>query len=87
MYSEWDVAPSRCGIRLDLRTVHTGKSKLTLGLQSGVGELYNMHSDPKEMKNLWNEPSSAELQRQMLRLLWSRPDIVLDEFDDPIGVA
>ena len=87
VYSEWDVAPSRCGVRLDLRTVHTGKSKLTLELQSNDGELYDLINDVNEMRNLWNEPSAADLQKQMLSLLWSRPGIELNEFDDPIGVA
>jgi arylsulfatase A-like enzyme len=87
VYSEWDVAPSRCGVRLDLRTVHTGKAKLTLELRSGDGELYDMLEDPNEMRNLWNEMSASELQKQMLSMLWSRPGIELKDFDDPIGVA
>ena len=87
VYSEWDVAPSRCGVRLDLRAVHTGKAKLTLELRSGDGELYDMLKDPNEMRNLWNEPIALELQNQMLSMLWSRPGIELNDFDDPIGVA
>ena len=87
VYSEWDVAPSRCGVRLDLRTVHNGDAKLTLELQSGEGELYNMINDPNEMRNLWNKPSDMELQNKMLNMLWSRPGIELNDFDDPIGVA
>ena len=72
---------------MDLRTVHTGKAKLTLELRSGDGELYDMLKDPNEMRNLWNEPSALELQNQMLSRLWSRPGIELNDFDDPIGVA
>ncbi len=87
VYSEWDVAPSRCGVRLDLRTVHTGTAKLTIELQSGDGELYDLQSDRNEMKNLWNDPVAAELQNHMTNLLWSRPGIELNEFDEPIGVA
>ena len=67
--------------------MHTGKSKLTLELQSNDGELYDLINDVNEMRNLWNEPSAADLQKQMLSLLWSRPGIELNEFDDPIGVA
>ena len=87
VYSEWDVAPSRCGVRLDLRTVHTGTAKLTMELQSGDGELYDLQSDRNEMRNLWNDPIAAELQNHMTSLLWSRPGIELNEFDEPIGVA
>ena len=74
-------------MRLDLRTVHTGTAKLTIELQSGDGELYDLQSDGNEMRNLWNEPLAAELQNHMTNLLWSRPGIELNEFDEPIGVA
>ena len=46
-----------------------------------------MLKDPNEMRNLWNEPSALELQKQMLSMFWSRPGIELNDFDDPIGVA
>ena len=46
-----------------------------------------MLKDPNEMRNLWNEPSALKLQNQMLSMLWSRPGIELNNFDDPIGVA
>ena len=39
------------------------------------------------MRNLWNDPIATELQNRMTNLLWSRPGIELNEFDDPIGVA
>ena len=67
--------------------MHNGNAKLTLELQSGDGELYDMLNDPNEMRNLWNEPSAKELQNKMLSMLWSRPGIELNDFDDPIGVA
>ena len=35
-------------MRLDLRTVHTGTAKLTMELQSGDGELYDLKSDGNE---------------------------------------
>ena len=67
--------------------MHNGSAKLTLELQSGDGELYDMNNDPNEMRNLWNKPSAVELQNKMLSILWSRPGIELNDFDDPIGVA
>ena len=67
--------------------MHNGDAKLTLELQSGDGELYDMINDPNEMRNLWNKPSAMELQDKMLSMLWSRPGIELNDFDDPIGVA
>lgn len=38
--SEWDVAASRCGVELKLRTVRTRDWKLTMELGSGAGEMY-----------------------------------------------
>ena len=87
VYSEWDVAASRCGVRLDLRTVHTGDAKLTVELQSGAGELYDLTTDKNEMYNLWDDPQHAALQEKLEALLWARPGIELVEFDAPIGVA
>ena len=87
VYSEWDVAASRCGVQLDLRTVHTGEAKLTLELQSGDGELYDLINDRNEMNNLWNKPEAAEIQAKMSDLIWLRPGIELSDFDEPTGVA
>ena len=55
--------------------------------QACGGVFYDLLNDPNEMKNLWNEPRTAELQKQMLSMMWSRPGIELNDFDDPIGVA
>ena len=87
VYSEWDVAASRCGVQLDLRTVHTGDAKLTLELKSGDGELYNLVNDKYEMNNLWDKPEASELQAKMNDLIWLRPGLELSDFDEPIGVA
>ena len=87
VYSEWDVAASRCGVRLDLRTVHTGTAKLTVELQSGDGELYDLTTDPGEMVNLWTDPSCSELKARLTALLENRPGIELQSFDEPVGVA
>lgn len=87
VYAEWDVSPSRCGVRLDLRTVHTGTAKLTMELGSGDGELYDLVADPEEMNNLWGAPEAERLQRDLVALLSARPGHELTEFDPPSGVA
>ena len=71
-------------LHLDLVSI---SQLLTHELQSGDCELYDMINDPNEMRNLWNKPSAMELQNKMLSMLWSRPGIELNDFDDPIGVA
>lgn len=87
VYAEWDVSPSRCGVRLDLRSVHTGDSKLTVELQSGAGEMYDLTNDPDEMNNLWDDPAAADLQARLVALLKARPGVELTSFDPPSGVA
>lgn len=34
--------------------------------RNAEGELYDLESDPRELRNLWDEPASAELRTQML---------------------
>ena len=58
-----------------------------MGSEMCIRDSYDIFNDPNEMRNLWNEPSALELQNQMLSMLWSRPGIELNDFDDPIGVA
>lgn len=86
-YSEWEVSATRCGVELDLRTVHIGSAKLTIELNTGEGEMYDLSNDPNEMNNLWNNPDHTELQERMVTLLHNRPGIILDKFDTPVGVS
>lgn len=86
-YCEWDVAASRCGVRLDLRAVHCGGSKLTIELGSGDGEMYDLSTDPDEMINRWNDPDYASMQARLMNMLASRPGIELSMFDQAVGVA
>ena len=67
--------------------MHTGDAKLTLELQSGDGELYNLINDKYEMENLWGKPEAAALQAKLNELLLLRPGQELNDFDEPIGVA
>jgi arylsulfatase A-like enzyme len=69
-YSEWDLRASRSGVDLDLRTVRTGRHKLTLDLRSGAGELYDLQDDPHEMNNLFGK---TEIQKQLVDMIRSRP--------------
>ena len=48
-------------------TMHrTGQHKLTVYHGHGLGELYDMRSDPHEFNNLWDDPTSQEIKREML---------------------
>jgi arylsulfatase A-like enzyme len=72
-YSEWDLRPSRSGVELDLRTVRTRDHKLTLDLRSGAGELYDLHDDPHEMKNRFNDAAFSSVQKNLVDMIRSRP--------------
>lgn len=72
--NEWELLPTRAGVGLSLRTVRTKTHKLTIDLQSGAGEMYDMVQDPDETTNLFDDPAQAGQQAYLMRCLESRPD-------------
>jgi arylsulfatase A-like enzyme len=86
-YNEWDLHPSRCGVALKLRTVRTRTHKLTLELDSGAGELYDLVGDPHEMDNRFGDPAVAGVQRELVDMIRSRPDDVRVPAPQPVGMA
>ncbi len=86
-YNEWNVNASRCGVPLNLRTVRTKTAKLTLELESGAGELYDLANDPNEMRNVFDDPGYRALRAELTDMIHARPGDVATSFDDPIGVA
>ncbi len=44
--NEWELLPTRAGVSLSFRTVRTKAHKLTVDLQSGAGELYDLETTP-----------------------------------------
>ena len=85
--SEWDVAASRCGVELKLRTVRTRDWKLTLELNSGAGELYDLKNDPDEMDNLFLTSARTSTQKELESMIHSRPDDALHLPLQPSGTA
>ena len=86
-YSEWHVHPSRCGVALRLRTLRTRTHKCTFELDSGAGELYDLASDPGEMRNLFDDPSYSGLRKQFEELMHARPGNYREDLPEPIGMA
>ena len=42
------------------------KYKLSVYHGTGLGELYNLESDPWEFENLWDEPSASEIKANLI---------------------
>lgn len=72
--NEWELLPTRAGVGLSLRTVRTKTHKLTIDMQSGAGELYDMLADPEETSNLFDDPQHATLRAKLIGYIESRPD-------------
>ena len=86
-YSEWQLRASRCGVDLALRTVRTGRHKLTLELNSGAGELYDLVDDPLEMDNRFDDPAMARARRELSDMIASRPDDAMKRPLPQVGMA
>lgn len=72
--NEWELLPTRAGVALSLRTVRTRTHKMTVDLQSGAGELYDLATDPGERRNLFDDPAAAGLRDELMRMILGRPD-------------
>jgi len=86
-YSEWNVDASRCGVPLLLRTVRTKTAKLTLELESGAGEMYDLTEDPNEMRNVYEDPAYSAMRKELTDMIRARPGPVRESFDDAVGMA
>lgn len=84
--SEWELLPTRAGVALSLRVVRTKTHKLTLDLNSGAGELYDLVKDPNEMHNRFDDPDFKELRYELEALINARAK---DETDlrEQVGLA
>jgi hypothetical protein len=54
--------------------VRTKRHKLTLELNTGAGELYDLVEDPGEMDNRFDDPACAAVRRELSDMIASRPD-------------
>jgi hypothetical protein len=65
---EWRFVPG-----LKLKTIRTGRHKLTVYAGQPYGELYDLEVDPHEFVNRWDDPAYAavkcDLVAQLLDLL------------------
>jgi arylsulfatase A-like enzyme len=75
VFTEWD---SEFGdISVSLRTLYRDGWTITAYNKSSLydgseGELYDLKNDPRQWRNLWNEPSAAAMKRDLLDDLRAR---------------
>lgn len=72
--NEWELLPTRAGVALSLRTVRTGRWKMTVDAISGAGEMYDLTDDPDERINRYDDPTAAAARAQLEGYLAQRPD-------------
>jgi arylsulfatase A-like enzyme len=74
-------------VPLRLRTVRTERYKLTLELDSGAGELYDLRDDADEMHNRFDDPAMAGVRRELTAAIGRRPSQGLAPRYEPSGMA
>jgi len=72
--NEWEVDATRSGIDLDLRTVKTARHRMSIDLNTGAGELYDLHEDPHEMADLFDDVGRTAVRRELTDMVRARPD-------------
>ncbi|MCA0753440.1 sulfatase-like hydrolase/transferase [Paenibacillus sp. N4] len=66
-----------CEFRHEPTTIHQktyvdARYKITVYYNQTYGELFDLQEDPKELRNLWNDPASAGLKSQLLlKYIWA----------------
>ena len=76
--NEWELLPTRTGVALSLQTVRTKSAKLTIDRLTNTGELYDLAHDPDEMVNQFDNKDYAGLKNDLLAMLNSRPDDMIE---------
>ena len=55
--------------RTRMRTLRTPTHRLSIYEGQDWGEIYDLHNDPDECHNLWNDPQTAALRQHLLHRL------------------
>ena len=77
--------PLWCPITANLRPRWSLQAHLDA--MSGVGEMYDLGTDPQEMDDLWfSEHASTERER-LMALIHDRERAAMSSFADPVGMT
>ncbi len=71
--SEYEVDSIRSAVDMDLMTVRTRRYRLSVDMRTDTGELYDMHDDPHEMDNRFDDISHRKIKAELLDMIRSRP--------------
>jgi arylsulfatase len=50
-----------------------------------VGELYDLHNDPDEFENLWDEPTAQDVKHALIKKLFDAVMLAVDEGRERVG--
>ena len=67
-----------------MRVVRTTRHKMTMEMNSGAGELYDLQDDPYETTNLFDQES--KLKKEFEDMIRSRPNDQITEALVPSGL-
>ncbi len=73
--------------RVRMRSLVTGRHRLSLYDGATWGELYDTESDPDEMVNLWDDPASAALRAELVRRLAQKMIALSETSPNPTAAA
>lgn len=68
-YDEWDLRAGRVGVALDLRTVRTRRHRMTVEMNSGAGELYDLHDDPHELHDRYDDVACQAVRKELADMI------------------
>ena len=55
-------------------TVRSDRYRMSMDLKTDTGELYDLHDDPDEMVNRFDDPAFEAIRREHHDMIRSRPD-------------
>ncbi|MCB1999983.1 MAG: DUF4976 domain-containing protein, partial [Rhodoferax sp.] len=70
-----------------VRTLVTATHRMSVFVEGGWGELYDLQADPHEMDNLWERPEHAPLKLQLMQELAQQMMAMSDASPRPTRIA